>query len=69
MRLRDYENAHMQKVLVFKELLEKKLELPVVTEDERLSTKMARGLGGRRSKEKCDDVAAMLILQSYLDKQ
>jgi RNase H-fold protein (predicted Holliday junction resolvase) len=55
--------------LVFKELLEKKLELPVVTEDERLSTKMARGLGGRRSKEKCDDVAAMLILQSYLDKQ
>lgn len=69
MRQKDYENAHMRKILDFSELLEEKLGLPVIKEDERLSTKMARGLGGgRKQSDKFDDLAAMLILQSYLDR-
>ena len=67
-REEDLENEHMKKYLDFKDLLEEKLEAKIIAEDERLSTKMARGLGSRNSKEKCDDVAAMLILQSYLDR-
>ena len=67
-RQEDYDNSHMQKFLAFKELLEEKLELPVIFEDERLSTRMAENLGGRKKGEKYDDVAAMLILQGYLDR-
>jgi len=48
------------------------LQLPVEFEDERLSSKMARdgliALGEHLSKADIDQAAAVLILQSYLDK-
>jgi len=71
MQEKDYENAHMKKYLAFKKIVEKHFDLPVITEDERMSTKMARGLGNskkKKRKERYDDVAAMVILQGYLDR-
>ncbi|MFA5270640.1 MAG: Holliday junction resolvase RuvX [Patescibacteria group bacterium] len=48
------------------------LGVEVVYEDERLSSKMARdgllSLGGKLKKEDIDQAAAVLILQSYLDR-
>ncbi|HEY7411624.1 MAG TPA: Holliday junction resolvase RuvX [Vicinamibacteria bacterium] len=62
-----------QKVLAFVEDLRGALRVPLVTWDERLTTVMAHRafdeaeLGRRRRKEVVDKVAAILILQSYLD--
>ncbi|MFA6322423.1 MAG: Holliday junction resolvase RuvX [Candidatus Buchananbacteria bacterium] len=69
-RLKDLENKQMQEVLVFVDWLKDNLKLPLEVEDERLSSKMANRLGRGEIKRKGDDdaVAAMLILQSYLDK-
>jgi len=53
--------------------LGKKLDLPVETWDERLTTRMAesslwaRGLTHKKRKARRDTVAAQLILQGYLD--
>ncbi|OGB75254.1 hypothetical protein A2810_01730 [candidate division Kazan bacterium RIFCSPHIGHO2_01_FULL_49_10] len=48
------------------------LEVEVVYEDERLSSKMARdgllAIGSKLKKEDIDQAAAVLILQSYLDR-
>ena len=48
------------------------LDVEVVYEDERLSSKMARdgllSLGHKLKKEDIDQAAAVLILQSYLDR-
>jgi putative Holliday junction resolvase len=48
------------------------LDIEVVFEDERLSSKMARdgllALGHKLKKEDIDQAAAVLILQSYLDR-
>ena len=58
--------------------LKKKTKLPVELIDERLSTRMANSLGynkkmtvgqNKKVKQGDDAVAAMLILQSFLDKQ
>ncbi|MDD5071774.1 MAG: Holliday junction resolvase RuvX [Patescibacteria group bacterium] len=56
--------------LDFLALLKKKLDIPVETVDERLSSKAADALAGNK-KEKAgrDEIAAMLILQNYLDKR
>jgi putative Holliday junction resolvase len=57
----------------FKEKLEKKTDCPVVLWDERLTSKMAHDvmrLGGKshkKQKQHVDRLAAVLILQSYLD--
>lgn len=68
--LREVANKQMQEVLEFIEWLKKHIHLPIEMEDERLSTKMANGLMKGTAKGKADDaVAAMLILQTYLDKQ
>ena len=64
----DLQNNQMKKVLSFVDLLKKNLNLPIETEDERLTTQMASKLI-KNSKKSDDDVAAMLILQNYLDKQ
>ncbi|MFA6215011.1 MAG: Holliday junction resolvase RuvX [Patescibacteria group bacterium] len=65
----DLQNKQMQEVLNFVAWLKENIDLPVETEDERLSTKMANGLRRDLVKKGPDDaVAAMLILQSYLDK-
>ena len=58
----------------FKEMLEKKTNLEVILEDERLSTKEATNLlikndtSRKKRKQVIDSMAATIILQSYLDK-
>lgn len=59
----------------FKEKLEKELNIPVILQDERLTTKRAEDVlisnNTRRSKRKkvIDKMAAVIILQSYLDRK
>lgn len=66
---KDLENKQMKEVLNFIDWLKKEIELPIEVEDERLSTKLANGLRKDLVKKGPDDaVAAMLILQTYLDK-
>lgn len=65
----DKANKQMQEVLGFVDWLKSEMPLPVHTEDERLSTKMANSMNrGMIKNGSDDDVAAMLILQTYLDK-
>ena len=65
----DLQNKQMREVLTFIDWLKENIDLPIVMEDERLSTKMANSLNKPLIKNGSDDdVAAMLILQSYLDK-
>lgn len=60
--------------LEFKNKLEEKINIPVVLQDERLSTKSAtdmliEGNVSRRNRKKVvDSVAATIILQNYLDR-
>ncbi len=58
--------------LAFKEMLERRTSLPVVLWDERLTTVAADRVmdetGVRDHKEYVDEIAAMLILQGYLDR-
>jgi len=62
-------------VQAFVKLLEQRIELPVVTWDERLTTVAAERImieaGMRRDKRKKhrDSLAAALILQGYLDRE
>lgn len=62
-----------QEVLTFVEKLEKKIPLPVVTWDERLSTMSAEkvlieaDMSRKKRKKVVDKVAAAIILQGYLD--
>ena len=62
-----------EKTLLFKEQLERRLGLPVVLEDERLSTVEAEevlieaGVRREHRKQYVDKLAAVLILQRYLD--
>lgn len=54
----------------FIDLLKKKVNIPIKFVDERLSSKAADALvGDKKTKAPRDAVAAMLILQSYLDKE
>lgn len=49
--------------------LKDKISVPVEFEDERLSSKAADALvGTKKTKAGRDEIAAMIILQSYLDK-
>ncbi|MDD5290671.1 MAG: Holliday junction resolvase RuvX [Patescibacteria group bacterium] len=53
----------------FLSLLKKELKIPVETADERLSSKAADALpGNKKEKSGRDEIAAMVILQSYLDR-
>jgi len=50
--------------------LKSKINVPVEMVDERLSSKAADALpGDKKTKASRDEIAAMLILQSYLDKK
>lgn len=52
----------------FKEWLKKKIKQPIFLIDERLTSKAADALAGdKKQKASRDAVAAMLILQAYLD--
>lgn len=61
--------------LEFKDKLEDKFNIPVVMQDERLSTKEASGymieadMSRKKRKKKIDSLAANIILQTYLDKE
>jgi putative Holliday junction resolvase len=69
------ESPQSQKVTRFAKTLAKSLDLPVVFWDERLTSFAAEdhlqemGLKWRERKRHVDKIAAMLILQSYLDNQ
>jgi len=53
----------------FIENLKNKIEIPVEMADERLTSKAADALSGnKKTKARRDEIAAMLILQGYLDK-
>lgn len=62
-----------EKTLLFKEKLEARLKLPVVTWDERLSTVAAENvlleadMSRKKRKNVIDKLAATIILQNYLD--
>ncbi len=65
----DLQNQQMKEVLEFVSWLAANIGLPVLVEDERLSTKQAAVMNKDLAKRGADDdVAAMLILQSYLDR-
>lgn len=61
--------------LNFKEMLEKKLSIPIFLQDERLTTKTATDIlisgnvSRKKRKKVVDSVAATIILQTYLDKE
>jgi len=70
LRQKDLANKQLQTILLFVDWLKDNIDLPLEVEDERLSTKLANHLSKDLIKKGPDDaVAAMLILQSYLDKQ
>ena len=61
--------------LSFKEKLEKKTNLEVILEDERLTSSLANQVlikadtSRKKRKERVDGVASVIILQSYLDRK
>ena len=63
-----------EKTLAFREMLENRTKLPVVLEDERLTTVEAiramneMNLRGQDRREVVDEIAAVFILQTYLDR-
>ena len=60
--------------LEFKKMLEKELDIPVVMEDERLTSVISNNIlisaniSRNKRKKKVDGMAAEIILQSYLDR-
>src|SRR5437660_11780780 len=69
------ESPQSQKVARFAGELEKKLDIPVVFWDERLTSFAAEqhleemGLNWRQRRRHVDKIAAMIILQNYLDSR
>lgn len=71
--MNDTEGERVEKTKAFKESLERRSGLPVFLWDERLTTvaadksMMEMGIRRENRKEYVDEIAAMLILQGYLD--
>ena len=67
--------ARVEETLEFKEMLERRMGLPVVLWDERLTTMeserilMAGGVRRENRKDVIDQLAASIILQSYMDSE
>ena len=67
------ESRQSQKIARFAEQLQQTLDLPIVFWDERLTSFEAEqhleqlGLNWRQRREQVDKIAAMIILQNYLD--
>lgn len=67
------EGERCEKTKEFKEMLERRMRLPVELWDERLTTvaadaiMMESGIRRENRREYVDEIAAMLILQGYLD--
>ena len=59
----------------FKAMLEEKTDVPIILLDERLSTVVANNamlmgdVSRKKRKEKKDELAAVVILQNYLDRR
>ncbi len=68
LNFKDLANQQTRKVLNFVEQLKKEIKLEIILEDERLSSKMADRLKRGLVKGDNDAVAAMVILQNYLDR-
>lgn len=72
--LRGQKAVAAQNIEKYLEQLEEKLQLPIIRIDERLTTKIAdqmlksAGLKSEKRKKIIDETAAMLILQSYLER-
>ncbi|MCR5209958.1 MAG: Holliday junction resolvase RuvX [Lachnospiraceae bacterium] len=68
------DGERVRKTLEFKEMLERRTGLPVHMQDERLTTVEAEeymretGIKRENFKEYVDEIAAMIILQNYLDR-
>jgi putative holliday junction resolvase len=68
-------SSQSEKVAVFAEQLRKVLNLPIVFWDERLTSFEAEqhleqmGLNWRQRRQQVDKIAAMIILQNYLDRR
>lgn len=64
-----------EETLEYKKLLEKNINIDVVLQDERLTTMEANNymleadISRKKRKEKKDELAASIILQSYLDRK
>ena len=68
--LQGNESKQYQSVLKFIDKLKKEFEIEIITQDEKLTSSYAQTLlKGLKNKNADDDVAAMLILQSYLDEK
>lgn len=68
--MQNSELVNKEKYLAFLSELKIKINLPVRTFDERLSSKAADALAGdKKNKAPRDAVAAMLILQAFFDKE
>lgn len=69
------ESPQSQKIARFAEQLQQTLDLPIVFWDERLTSFEAEqhleqlGLNWRQRREQVDKIAAMIILQNYLDSR
>lgn len=63
-----------QITLEFKDMVEKELNIPVIMEDERLTSVISNNVlieanvSRKKRKKKVDGMAAVIILQGYLDK-
>ena len=69
LKMRDSRMGMNEKFLEFVELLKRNVKLPVELIDERLSSQGADALiGNYKTKAPRDALAAMLILQTYLDQ-
>ena len=72
--MNDEIGVRAEKTLEFRDMLEKRLGLPVEMEDERLTTVEAiramneMNLRGKERKAVVDEIAAVFILQTYLDR-
>jgi len=69
-KMRGQTNDINPKFKEFQRLLTVKTDLPIELIDERLSSKNADALvGGKKTKAPRDAIAAMIILQTYLDQK
>ena len=62
------DNPMMKNIKKFADFLKNALNIKIVFEDERSTSKIADDLLSGSKNKKRDDVAASLLLQSYLDK-
>ncbi|MBU4346967.1 Holliday junction resolvase RuvX [Candidatus Parcubacteria bacterium] len=69
LKMRNAKLKMQDEFLEFLNSLKKKINIPIKTIDERLTSKAADALiGGKKVKASRDAIAAMLILQNYLDR-